>query len=250
MNYQRIHDQIIERAKTTKLTGYSERHHIIPRCMGGTDDLENIVNLTAREHFIVHKLLCEIYPDNKKLHDAVWCMIHLVNKHHERGYVVSNREYERLKLIKSKNTSIRLSNVPKTKEHRQNISIAMTGRTVTNETKEKLRQANLGKTYTRTDEYRKKLSEAHKGKTFTEEHKMNLSKSHKGKIPWNKGKKLPSLSNEHKNKISNSLKGRIVSDKTRNKISSIHKGKVTSEETKEKIRQTKLRNRILGKYKK
>lgn len=250
MNYQRIHDQIIERAKSRQLEGYKERHHVIPRCVGGTDAKENLVDLTAREHFIIHKLLCEIYPDNKKLHDAVWCMIHLVNKHHERGYVVSNREYEYFKLLKSKNTSIRLSNVPKTKEHRQNISIAMTGHTVTNETKEKLRQANLGKTYIRTAEYRKKISDAHKGKKFTEEHKMNLSKSHKGKIPWNKGKKLSPLSDNHKNKISNSLKGRIVSDETRNKISSIHKGKVTSEETKEKIRQTKLRNKLLGNYKK
>ena len=56
MNYQKIHDAIIERAKTRKLEGYKERHHIIPRCLGGTDDNENLVDLTAREHFIIHLL--------------------------------------------------------------------------------------------------------------------------------------------------------------------------------------------------
>lgn len=66
MNYKKIHDDIIERAKTRVLDGYKERHHIIPRCMGGNNDASNLVNLTAREHFIVHKLLCEIYPDMDK----------------------------------------------------------------------------------------------------------------------------------------------------------------------------------------
>ena len=101
MNYQKIHDAIINRARTRTLTDYKERHHIIPKCMGGTDTSENLVDLTAREHFIVHKLLCEIYPDNKKLNDAVWCMINLVNKNHKRGYVVSNREYEYLRIRRS-----------------------------------------------------------------------------------------------------------------------------------------------------
>jgi broad specificity phosphatase PhoE len=40
-----------------KLTGYFENHHVIPRSLGGTDNLENIVSLTAREHFISHILL-------------------------------------------------------------------------------------------------------------------------------------------------------------------------------------------------
>ena len=45
MNYKKIHDQIIERAKTRKLEGYKEKHHIIPRCMGGNDEPENLVQL-------------------------------------------------------------------------------------------------------------------------------------------------------------------------------------------------------------
>lgn len=65
MNYKQIHDSIIDRAKTRVLPKevYTERHHIIPRCMNGSDDKSNLVDLTAKEHFIVHKLLVEVYPD-------------------------------------------------------------------------------------------------------------------------------------------------------------------------------------------
>jgi hypothetical protein len=242
MNYQRIHDQIIDRARTRKLTGYKERHHIIPRCMGGDNSAENLVDLTAREHFIIHKLLCEIFPTEQKLQFAIWSMIHFRHKTHERKYILSNREYEYYRTLVSRAKSKQLSGKPLSDIHKQRISQSLKGKLKTEETKQKLRDANLGKTYTRSEEYRKKLSEANKGKIFSNEHKKHLSESHKGSIPWNKGKRLPKLSNEHKQKISNSLQGRIVSEDTRKKIGNIHRGKVTSEETKQKIRETKLRN--------
>ena len=52
MNYQKIYNQIIERAKNRQLEGYKEKHHIIPRCLNGNNDKENLVKLTAREHFL------------------------------------------------------------------------------------------------------------------------------------------------------------------------------------------------------
>jgi hypothetical protein len=67
MNYQLIYTQLINRGKTRELTGYKECHHIIPKCIGGNDNPDNLVYLTAREHFIAHKLLCEIHPDSDKL---------------------------------------------------------------------------------------------------------------------------------------------------------------------------------------
>lgn len=38
-------------------TVYTERHHIIPRCLNGGDEEENLSVLTFREHFIAHRLL-------------------------------------------------------------------------------------------------------------------------------------------------------------------------------------------------
>lgn len=73
MNYQRIHDTIIERAKTRKLEE-GELHHIIPKCMGGSDEASNIVKLTYSEHYVIHQLLCKIYPKNPKLYIAAHIM--------------------------------------------------------------------------------------------------------------------------------------------------------------------------------
>jgi hypothetical protein len=74
MNYQKIHDRIIDRAKNRKLDCYKERHHIIPRCMGGTDDSFNLVDLTPEEHYVCHQLLVKIYPNNSKLVYATLAM--------------------------------------------------------------------------------------------------------------------------------------------------------------------------------
>ena len=95
MNYKKIYDQLIMRSKTRKLTEYKERHHIVPKCMNGTNDKENIAELTAREHFIAHKLLCEIYPENNKLRYALWAMINGVTK--RSGLAISSHDYHRIK---------------------------------------------------------------------------------------------------------------------------------------------------------
>lgn len=55
--YNNWYNQIIDRARTRTLDGYSEFHHIIPESLGGPDTVENLAKLTAREHFICHWLL-------------------------------------------------------------------------------------------------------------------------------------------------------------------------------------------------
>lgn len=44
---------------------YKERHHIVPKCIGGTNDKDNLIDLYAREHFIAHKLLAIETNDSK-----------------------------------------------------------------------------------------------------------------------------------------------------------------------------------------
>lgn len=62
MNYQRIYNNIISNRKQNPLTeGYGETHHIVPRSLGGTDNKNNLVRLTAREHFVCHCLLSKMY---------------------------------------------------------------------------------------------------------------------------------------------------------------------------------------------
>jgi mRNA-degrading endonuclease YafQ of YafQ-DinJ toxin-antitoxin module len=84
MNYNLHYTRLIDRARARTLPGYKEKHHIVPRCMGGTNDPANLVELTAREHFIAHLLLLKIYPNKKSLIKAVNLMC-LYNEKQDRS---------------------------------------------------------------------------------------------------------------------------------------------------------------------
>jgi len=140
MDYKRIYDQICERAKTeNRIKGggvYYESHHIIPTCLGGDGSVkqwathENIVLLTAREHFLCHWLLHEMYPDNYKLARAFNLMCKLENPKQLR-YRPSSRIVEYAKEVDRKT---RVGNTGFWK-----------GKKLSEETKEKIRVANIGK---------------------------------------------------------------------------------------------------------
>jgi hypothetical protein len=91
MNYKKIYNQIIDRAKNRTLDGYGEKHHIVPKCMNGTNHPDNLVKLTAREHFLAHWLLHEMYPNNADLRYAFWSMCR--NSDNQKRYVPSSRIY-------------------------------------------------------------------------------------------------------------------------------------------------------------
>lgn len=88
MNYSKVYEGLINRAKNRKIDGYVESHHILPRCLGGGDEKSNLVDLTAREHFIAHLLLVKIYKNNFKLIKAVamMCVGHCERKITNRLY--------------------------------------------------------------------------------------------------------------------------------------------------------------------
>lgn len=84
MNYTRHYYSLIEKAKSRTITEYTEEHHIIPKCIGGSDDRLNLVKLTPEEHYVAHQLLVKMYPYNKKLiHAAV--MMTVDNKNINRS---------------------------------------------------------------------------------------------------------------------------------------------------------------------
>jgi len=77
MDYKNIYDRLIETAKRENIddkSKYFEKHHIIPKSLGGTDEESNLVNLTFRQHYVAHELLIKIYPNSKKLIHALWMM--------------------------------------------------------------------------------------------------------------------------------------------------------------------------------
>lgn len=234
MNWTQIHNQIIERAKGRILNGYSEKHHIIPKCLGGTNDSNNLVSLTGREHFIIHKLLCLIYPHKSKLHWAVFMMANgKGNKKQDRSYRISSREYQRLKesLIHLPESieQMRVANTGNkyrvgtthSVESKEIISKKAKGRvsprkgkTLSNETKEKLSISAKGKKRNpHTNETKQKMH-----KTWLDKKNSGYESPIKG-IPRNKetkikisksktGVKRSKFSDEWLSNLSKSLKGK------------------------------------------
>lgn len=135
MNYQRIYNQIVERARNRALNCYSEKHHIIPKCIGGTDENTNLVKLTAREHFLCHWLLVRIYPENRKLIGAFWLMCNKRNGNQQR-IIPSSRAYEEAKLL--------ISNIGVLQSVREKISATTKGRVKSEITKQRISQAKKG----------------------------------------------------------------------------------------------------------
>ena len=224
MNYQKHYDALMNRAKNRLLEGYYETHHIIPRCMGGTDDPTNLVDLTAEEHYVAHQLLVKIYPDNSKLVYAANMMT--VSSHFN---VRNNKLYGWIRKKASEaskgqipwNRGKTLS--PFSDETKRKMSEARKGKIpwnicktlypLSDEHKRKVSEASKGKIpwnkgKTHSDETKRKLSEASKGKKLSDEHKRKMSEARKGQIPWNRGKTLSPLSDEHKRKISETIKAR------------------------------------------
>lgn len=81
-NYNDSYNLLINSAKKrglkkSNLNYYTEVHHIIPKCLGGSSEEDNLVLLTAEEHVVAHILLCYANESNTSLSRAVFSMLNL-----------------------------------------------------------------------------------------------------------------------------------------------------------------------------
>ena len=92
--FTRIYFAIIRNAKTRDVPPvYVEKHHIIPNSMGGLKRENNLVRLTAKEHFICHRLLTKMTAGKHQVSMiyAVYCM---ANKDREKRQLkITSRTY-------------------------------------------------------------------------------------------------------------------------------------------------------------
>lgn len=107
MNYLFVYVSLIEKRKSTPLPDgvYGENHHIVPRCMGGSDSKENIVRLTAREHYIAHALLFKNYRTSSLAH--AWYSMLRVGRGQDRRF--TSAQYEAAKSARSEMLSKEMS---------------------------------------------------------------------------------------------------------------------------------------------
>lgn len=185
MDYKKIYDNLINTRLSrgldkSKLTGYYEKHHIVPKCLGGKNNKENYVLFTYKEHILAHRLLALIYPNEKKLLTALFLMITV--KIDECGNKV-RVEKSTKELVRIKAEFI---------EQNSGENHPMFGKHQTEESKRKNSESQKGE-------------KGHFfGKHHTEYSKKLISESQKGKKSVHYGVKL---SEERKRRISESLKG-------------------------------------------
>lgn len=153
---------------------YCERHHILPKSCGGTNDKENLIDLFPREHFIAHKLLAEENPKNFKLIFAYQCMSFASNEYQKKRYILTPEEYEEARIFASKGRKAFFSD----KTNHPNY-----GKHLSEETKRKISEANKGNKYCLgreiSEETRKKISEANKNPS--KETRQKMSKAQKAR---------------------------------------------------------------------
>ncbi len=158
MNYQNIYNIIINNSKSRSLDCYTEKHHIIPRCLGGNNKKENIATLTPKEHYICHRLLIKIYKGQDR-YKMIYAMNRLLNRYSNNSIIkINSRSYSKLKELHASTMSNRVVSL----ETRRKISNYRIGQKHTKETKDKLSKALKGKK--KSVEWKEKISIAHLNK--------------------------------------------------------------------------------------
>lgn len=192
MNHQKIYEFIIQKAKLEnriKLRKgnvdyiYYENHHILPRCLGGTDEKENLVLLTAREHYVCHKLLTYIYNGNRK----IVLSFHRMMFDKVKNRKISSRDYAYLKFLRfitpmSKETRLLMSKTRKERKIAVGKNNGMFGRKHKKESILKMKKPHREFSIETTQ----KMSESRRGN----KHPLYGKKHNKGTIELMKAKKI------------------------------------------------------------
>ncbi len=200
------------RAKLKKVNKdyiYYENHHILPESLfveysNLKENKWNSVLLTAKEHFICHRLIhihyrkLEYVYGERKMSKTISYM--------SRRSIYNAKHYESIKL---------------------NLSCS-------EETKEKMKISAKNRPRPSKETIEKRLY-SNRDYKHSDETKNKISKSKAGQPSWNKGLKCKPLSEEHKRKISIGNKGKIISEEQKAIIRESNRTRIITDETRTKM---------------
>ncbi len=187
--YTKWYNSIIDKAKSRILCSsiYTEKHHIIPKSMNGSNDVNNIVILTPREHFVCHLLLTKMVLGAHRR--SMWYASYMMCRG-TRRYKPNARTYEKLKqnmiAANKERPGPNLGRVFSA-EARANMSASTKGVPRGPHSAEHIQNMRKPK----TEEHKRHLSESRLGKSWGHKHtddtKLKMSNRKKG-IPKEKVK--------------------------------------------------------------
>lgn len=165
--YTRHYWKLINSRKNRTIDVYTEKHHIIPRSLGGNNSKDNLISLTPREHFVAHLLLSKMFAGQEKYKMYYAFNMILVKSKDNQRYIPTSRFYDRARQLVGETSSVlNKGRVP------WNKGIART-----QEVKDAVSKANTGK------------EPWNRGIPRPEYVKDAVRKMRLGKPPGNKGKK-------------------------------------------------------------
>lgn len=177
------------------------KHHIIPRHMGGGDELSNLVELTVEEHADAHRLLYEQY--NKKEDKIAWLML---------SGKTTEAEILRIQLANEAFQTF-VKDPSRSSSWRKNIADTLRGRTQTPESNEK-RSLTLKHLYQNNPELRKQRSELAKKHSDAYSARMKsglaakMSDARKTSETWHKAVRSPEC--RHKKSLADPRRRAVI----------------------------------------
>lgn len=213
-----------------QLGQYYEKHHIIPKCLGGSNNKTNIIKLTAREHFICHLLLTKMVNNRKLIAKLTYALWQFTNKNTNNSdkrkteINITSTRYEQLKIAMSKAY--------------KGLESPLKGTKKSEETKQKMSDSWHNN---RGPEYFEQLSQRTKGDNNPAkrpEVKAKISKSKTGQ----KWKDDPTRKENHKKRHTGAKRSKESKDRMK---SAQQKNKTRSEKGKKNMRDWQQRHYIL-----
>lgn len=163
MNYSKIYEDLIfDAVNNPKPDEYKEIHHIIPKCLGGSDHPENLVRLTARQHYLTHWLLYKMHKTSSLVH--AWHSMSRVGKG-QSTRTINSHLFEYCKKHRRNHLSKQYSGEGNN----------FYGKSHSEETKNRLSEVHTGKVY-KTKEQIKEWVENIAKKPKTKEHREKIGR--------------------------------------------------------------------------
>lgn len=193
--YTNWYFKIISNSKKKTFREYTEQHHIIPKSLGGRNTNNNIVRLSAREHFICHWLLTKMVTgDHQKSMRYALRMMRKTKQHINRYETkITSRVFEKNRVMCNNLLKGRIVSA----QTRQRMSDARRTRVITEETRKKLSKPRK-KRGPMSEEIKKKIADANKGKVRSIETRQRMSKSAQGKPKSSEHRNNMSLAHQNK----------------------------------------------------